>query len=115
MQFLQRLMVLAAKKTEYFVWDELESDGIAQGPSVKENAILKVLGFSRLGLRLEGKAPFQSFKFTWWSPYSGVIPVELQVVSQSKNYFEAKFKNPKDKKILDEIAFWQKRYPKKAG
>lgn len=114
-RFLDRLLVLAAKKTEYFVWDELESDGIAHGPTVKQNAILKVLGFSRLGLRIEGQAPFKSFKFTWWSPYSGIIQTELSVVSQDKKFFEAKFKNPKDKNIIKEIDFWQGRYPKKAG
>jgi hypothetical protein len=114
MSFLKRLMILAVKKTEYFVWDEMESDGIAIGPSAKENVILQVLGFSKLGLRIAGQAPFEKFKFNWWSPNSGLIHTELEVVTQSKNYFEAKFvgSNPA---IQREIKFWEKRYPKKVS
>lgn len=112
MSFLQRLMVLAAKKSEYCVWDERVTDGIAIGPTVKQNVLLDVLGFSKLGLRLAGEAPFKEFKFNWWSPYSGLIHTELKVVEQFKNYFEAKFttKNPA---IDREIKFWQKQNPRR--
>ena len=68
--------------------------------------VLDGLSFSFEGMKIEGQARFKKFESVLCMPHDGsLLPAQVELVEQKKNFFEVKFINP-SKELLEKIAWW---------
>lgn len=105
--FLPQLEALAARRSPYFQI-EMRSLVAQHPPEGGPARMLNVLGFSKDGMRLEGEPLYDVFEITWLLRQGAKIHIPVEVVNESKNYFEVKFLKP-HAKVDREFDYWKKQ------
>ena len=68
--------------------------------------VLDCLSFSTQGMKIKGKPRFDEFEAILSIPQDGsLIPAQVQVVDQQKDFFEVQFINP-SMELLKKLSWW---------
>ena len=68
--------------------------------------VLDCLGFSVQGMKIKGQYRFNKFEAVLSIPQDGsLIPAQVQVVNQQKDFFEVQFINP-SVELLKKLSWW---------
>ena len=68
--------------------------------------VLDCLGFSTQGMKIKGRPRFNKFEAVLSIPQDGsLIPTQVQVVEQQKDFFEVQFINP-SVELLKKLSWW---------
>ena len=72
--------------------------------------VLDCLSFSTKGMKLEGQPRFNVFEAVLSAPQDGsLLPVQVQVVDQQKDFFEVQFVNP-SMELIKKLSWWDKEF-----
>ena len=72
--------------------------------------VLDCLGFSTQGMKIKGQPRFNKFEAILSIPQDGsLIPAQVQVVNQQKDFFEVQFINPSTK-LLKKLSWWDTEF-----